>query len=74
MRKTTLKRYGFMPWELTEIAFDIYSNSTMVFYYDSKSETFWCAENLKSDPVFQFENIGKVNDFLEGFLEEDEYI
>ena len=71
MRKT-LKRYEFMPWELTEIAFDIYSNSDMVFYYDIKSETFWCAENRKSDPIFQFEDINKVNDFLEWFLEVEE--
>lgn len=72
MNKANLKRYEFMPWELSEIAFDIYSHSDMVFYYDTESKEFWYAENQKSDPIFQLENISKVNDFLEGFLEEEE--
>lgn len=72
MKKTTLKRHEFMPWELSEIAFDIYSHSDMVFYYDTESKEFWYAENLKSDPIFQFSDIKHVNDFLEGILEEEE--
>lgn len=62
-------KYEFIPLELTDKAFDAYLFSDFVFYYDTKSKTFWYADNPKSDPVTELGNIHKVNQFLESWAD-----
>lgn len=46
----------FIPSELTEKAFDIYSDSTLAFY--EKDGSFWYAFNQNEEPM----ELGDIND------------
>lgn len=64
-----MKRYEFTGTnELTEKAFDVYSNSYFVFYKDNAG-TFWKADNQSADPDIEIGTIREVIDFLEQFAE-----
>lgn len=52
--------------ELTEKAYDVYSDSSFTFYKDGKQ--FFVADNPSSFPV-ELGTIKDVNEFLESFAE-----
>lgn len=62
-----MKRHEFREYDLSEKAFNVYSNSDFVFYENSDGE-FFVANNQNSKP-FMVGNgtINDVNDFLEIF-------
>ena len=47
--------------ELSEKAFEIYSNSSFVFY--KEGDTFFCADNSREKP-FELGGLSDVEDFL----------
>lgn len=54
--------------ELSSKAFDVYADSSFVFYQDINGNYYY-ADNQKADPVFMGD-ISNVNDFLEMFYED----
>lgn len=58
-----IQKVQFMPYELSEKAFEIYSNSDFVFYIDHDGCYLW-TENSKST---YYEQIGTLKD-VEKFL------
>lgn len=56
-------RYEFREWELTERAFEVYSDSDFIFY--KEGETFYFADNYNSQP----NEIGKLEDVEEFLLQ-----
>lgn len=64
-----MKRYEFTgTGELSERAFNVYSDSDFVFY--KEGETFWAGYNQKEDP-FELGSLEDVEDFLMEFADED---
>lgn len=64
-----MKRYEFTGTnELTEKAFDVYSNSDFVFYKDNTGK-FWKADNQNADTDVEIGTIKDVIDFLEQFAD-----
>lgn len=64
-----MKRYEFTGTnELTEKAFDVYSNSDFAFYKDNAG-MFWKADNQNANPDTEIGTIRDVIDFLEQFAE-----
>ena len=62
-----MKKYEFREYELSEKAFDVYSNSDYDFYENSDGE-FFVADNAKSNPfIVGIGTLNDVNDFLETF-------
>ena len=44
-----MKKYEFREYELSEVAFDVYSNSDFVFYKDN-DDVFYMTDNSHSEP------------------------
>lgn len=62
-----MKKYEFTGTsELTEKAFDVYSDSSFVFW--RMGETFFYSDNPNSEKV-ELGTLEDVNDFLESFAE-----
>lgn len=58
-----MKKFEFMPYDLNEKAFEIYSISDFTFYIDD-SGCFWCAENSKAKPLEKLETLKDVEEYL----------
>lgn len=67
MSKANLKRYEFTPYDLTNKAFGVYSDSSFAFYCDSKG-TYHYSDNPKSEKM-ELGDINKVNQFLESWAD-----
>lgn len=63
-----MKEYEFQN-ELSDKAFNIYSNSSFTFYKDK--ETFFVGYN-STDTPFELGNIKDVEEFLIGFADDDD--
>lgn len=62
--KKSYKKIQFMPYELSEKAFEIYSNSDFTFYKYIDDDCYLCAEN---NTAFPYE-IGTLKDVEEYLL------
>ena len=60
-----MKRVEFREYDLTEKAFEVYSNSDFAFWKD-RTGKYYVADNQKADP-HELGTIDDVNDFLEAF-------
>mgnify|MGYP000136158978 FL=1 len=60
-----MKKYEFNKSELTEKAFEVYSDSSFAFWTDATG-TFYRSDNPNSEKV-EIGTIENVNDFLEMF-------
>ena len=60
-----MKKHEFSANELTEKAFEVYSDSSFAFWTDATG-TFYRSDNLNSEKV-KIGTIEDVNDFLEMF-------
>lgn len=60
-----MKKYEFNKSELSEKAFEVYSNSSFTFWTDADG-TFYRSDNLNSEKV-EVGTIEDVNEFLEIF-------
>ena len=72
-----LTRHQFTPAELSECAFEFYSNSDEVFYTNSEG-VFYVADNsLASYAYLVGEDLSKVEEYLqwaaEGFFEDPDF-
>lgn len=67
MSKANLKQHEFTPYDLTNKAYGVYSDSSFTFYCDSKGNYYY-ADNPNSNPM-ELGNINKVNQFLESWAD-----
>lgn len=62
-----MKQYQFREWEFSEKAYDVYCNSSFVFYRDGVS--FYLAENQACLPLLSFSSKRDVEEFLLEFAD-----
>lgn len=65
-----MKNKEFRPNEITEAAFDIYSNSDFNFYTDSEG-IYYVGLNAKTSDIQELGGIADVEEYLLSFVDED---
>ena len=59
-----MKQYQFREWELSEEAYEVYSNSSFMFY--KHKDIFFVADNQNSEP-YEVGSLIDVENFLRQF-------